>query len=238
VNVHLALLGRSKNPVLKGFQYYNMDKLYLLHSPDTPEYSFQQTAEEVQQNLATVGFTNVQLVQIDPFDMYNIINTILHIVDNEQQANIFINITGGTNLMSGAACSASFFIGAQAYYILDENKLPTNSTLKSQIIELPIPRIPYIKTLQDTQMKILHTIHNNDGTITNTQLRHELQMSPQKTSYHIKELHNKGFIILKRGHEEIQYSRNRQIKKIDNRRLVISLSNSGKLVASWTNKGR
>lgn len=233
LNVHIALIGKTKEPVLKGFQFYGMDKLYLLHSQDTGEFHFMQAAEEVKKALAGVGFPNVSLVQIDPFNMHKIIESILHIVDNERQASIHINITGGTNLMAGAACSASFFVGAKAYYVLDERKLPKGTPLKDQIVELPIPNIPYARNLQEIQMKILKKLSMGDGITGNAQLRLELKMSPQKLSYHIKELEAKGLVTTKRGWKKEAPYRKGRAKKVDKRRLSISLTNSGKLLASW-----
>jgi len=233
LNVHIALIGKTKEPVLKGFQFYGMDKLYLLHSQDTEEFHFMQAAEEVKKTLADVGFPNVFLVQIDPFNMHKVIESILHIVDNERQASIHINITGGTNLMAGAACSASFFVGAKAYYVLDERKLPKGTSLEDQIVELPIPNIPYARNLQETQMKILKKLSMGGGMTGNAQLRHELKMSPQKLSYHIKELEAKGLVTTTRGWQIETLHRNRKARKVDKRRLSISLTNSGKLLASW-----
>lgn len=100
------------------------------------EFKFNQTAEEISSKLENIGFKNTCLVEVNPFDMNDIIEKIVKVAEQEKDSLIYINITGGTNLMAGAACSASFFIGAKAYYVLDENKLPKNSTIEQQIIEL------------------------------------------------------------------------------------------------------
>jgi hypothetical protein len=42
MNVHIALIGRTMEPILKGFQYYGMDRLYLLHSPNAAEFQFER----------------------------------------------------------------------------------------------------------------------------------------------------------------------------------------------------
>jgi hypothetical protein len=234
LNVHIALIGKTKEPVLRGFQHYGMDKLYLLHSQDTKEFRFKQTAEEVRRILADAGFSKVILVEINPFDMHDIINSVIHIVEKEKQGSIYINITGGTNLMAGAACSASFFVGAKAYYVLDQSKLPAGSTLEDQILELPIPKIPYARTLEGTQMKIMRKILQYGGKVSNTTLRNDLRMSPQRMSYNIKELQTKGLVTANRGLEEEKLRHGRFMKRIDARRLAISLTSAGKLVASWT----
>jgi CRISPR locus-related DNA-binding protein len=234
MDIHIALIGRTMEPILKAFQYYGMDKLYLLHSQDTKEFQFKKTAEEVKRRLADVGFGNVSLIEINPFDMNNIIGSIIRIVEDEKQSSIYVNITGGTNLMAGAACSASFFVGAKAYYVLDQSKLPKNSSLQDQILELPTPKIPYARTLQKTQMKILTKLLQYDGTASNRQLRYELKISPQKLSYNIKELETKGFVTTKRGWEKQKMHRGKPTREIDKRILALSITNAGRLVASWT----
>ncbi len=234
MNVHIALMGKAKEPVLKGFQYYGMDKLYLLHSIDSDECPFGQVARDVKKALEGVGLSEIFLTQINPFDMQTVINSIIEIADKEKQADIYVNITGGTNLMAGAACSASFFIGAKAYYVLDRNKLPTKATLKDQIIELPIPKIPLFKQLQENQRKILQTLLEHNGSLGNTSLRVELGLSPQKLSYHLKELESKGLITTSRGLAKQEQPRKGKRKKVDLRQISVSLTNSGKLVGSWT----
>jgi len=234
MNIHIALIGRTMEPILKAFQYYGMDKLYLLHSQDTKEFSFKKTAEEVKRRLADVGFGNVSLIEINPFDMNDIIGSIIRIVESEKQSSIYVNITGGTNLMAGAACSASFFVGAKAYYVLDQSKLPKNLPLQNQILELPIPKIPYARTLQKTQMEILNKLILNNGVASNRQLRHELRTSPQKLSYNIRELETKGFVSTRRGWEKQKIHRGKPMREVDRRILAVSITNAGRLIASWT----
>jgi CRISPR locus-related DNA-binding protein len=234
MNVHIALIGKTMEPILKGFQYYGIDRLYLLHSQDTKEFPFRKTAEEVKRRLADVGFGDVSLIEINPFDMNNIIESIIRIVEKEKQSSIYVNITGGTNLMAGAACSASFFVGAKAYYVLDQSKLPKNSPLQNQIIELPTPKIPYARTLQKTQMEILNKLAQYNGSSSNRQLHYELKISPQKLSYNIRELETKGFVTTNRGWEKQKMHKGKPIREVDRRILAVSITNAGRLVASWT----
>jgi hypothetical protein len=102
----------------KGYQHYGgIRKLYLLHIPDDSEFKFRGLAMAVKKKLEGAGFDGVVLRQVNAFDMNDIISSIVDIVDHEKPP-YFVNITGGTNLMAGAACAASFFIGAKAYYVL------------------------------------------------------------------------------------------------------------------------
>ena len=57
--------------------------------------------------------TKTTVCKVDPFDMNSVIDAIISIVDKERLP-VYANITGGTNLMAGAALSAAFFVGAKA----------------------------------------------------------------------------------------------------------------------------
>jgi DNA-binding MarR family transcriptional regulator len=109
--------------------------------------------------------------------------------------------------------------------------LPPEKRPKGKVIELPVPNIPIMNALQKTQATILHKIDEFGGKISNTHLRSELEITPQKLSYHIKELKKKGLIVVQRGWKSERYKSNH----VDSRILTIELTNAGKLVVSWTN---
>lgn len=226
MTIHIALLGKSIEPVLKGYHHYgSVQKLYILHSPDTDEFEFRQIAIDLRDKFTAVGFTNVMLLEINAFDLHNIIDSILNIVDKEK-GPFYINITGGTNLMAGAACTAAFFIGARAYYILK-----SNSFMSEQVVELPFPHIPYYKSVDANQMLILRELEHTDNWTLNSQLRDSLHLSAQLLSYHVKKLENIGLIETEREH----YAgvRGRKKESIDSRQLKMRVTNAGRLVLSW-----
>jgi CRISPR locus-related DNA-binding protein len=232
--IHIALIGYTKEPVLKGIQYYGkVSRLYLLHSPNQENFKFQEVAEDVKNRVSALGFIDVRLKKIDPFDMNSIVNAIIEIADREKGEPIYINITGGTNLMAGAATAASFIVGAKAYYVLDTRKPPEKKP-SGDVIELPIPSIPFVKTMQTTQLTILRKIAELGGRVNNVHLREKLQMTPQKLSYHIRELERKGFVTTKRGWKFEAY----KASKVDTRMLAIELTNAGRLVVSWIKGSR
>ena len=52
MSTHIALMGRTEDPVLKGYHHYGgIRKLYLLHSPDDSEFKFRGLAMEVKKEL-------------------------------------------------------------------------------------------------------------------------------------------------------------------------------------------
>ena len=226
MSTHIALIGTTENPVLKGYQYYGgIRRLYLLHSPDDEKFKFRGLALEVMKRLEETGFDGVVLKQINAFDMNDIISTIIGIVDQEKPP-YFVNITGGTNLMAGAACAASFFIGAKAYYVLGKRGV---KLAESEVIELPVPSIPYYRTIERTQLGVLKSLESLGGKANSARLRDSLNMSPQTISYQIKELAKKGLVRVTRGERITD-----QGPVLDSRVLVVEITNAGKLVSSWS----
>ena len=217
--------------MLKGYQHYgSIRRLYILHSPDDEEFKFHELAEDVRERLKAVGFNDVVLTQIDPFDMHSIIDTILSIVDKEKSP-IYINMTGGTNLMAGAACAASFFVGAKAYYVLGKKG---QDLAHSRVLELPVPNIPYTRVLQKTQLSILKRISDLGGITSNSALRTASGMSAQELSYHIRELEKKALVVATRGFTYTVRKRGKTVSSIDRRKLRIEITNAGKLLLSWS----
>lgn len=230
MSTHIALIGTTENPVLKGYQYYGgIRRLYLLHSPDDGKFKFRGLALRVKKKLEGTGFDGVVLKQIDAFDMNDIISTIIGIVDHEKPP-YFVNITGGTNLMAGAATAASFFVGAKAYYVLGERG---GKMEDSEVIELPMPNVPYYRTIDKSQLRVLEALSRLNGVAPNSRLRDSLGISPQVLSYHIKELTKKGLVHVLRGQVPTATGE----MKADSRAITIGLTSAGRLVLGWSSAG-
>lgn len=212
---------------MKGYQHYGgVKRLYLLHSPDSEEFRFRDLALEVKKKMEAVGFNGVVLKQVNAFDMNDIVNSIIDIVDHEKPP-YYVNITGGTNLMAGAASAASFFIGAKAYYVLGKRG---SDISEAQVIELPVPKIPYYRILDRTQLRVLKTVADLGGKVNNARLRDALDISPQSLSYHVKELAEKGLVNAVRGGGATPKGETRA----DRRTILVEITNAGKLVSSWS----
>jgi hypothetical protein len=83
--IHIALIGRTREPILKGYQHYGgIEKLYLLHSPNNKEFAFKNLALDVKKRFEDIGFKGTILKEIDAFDMNSIVNTIVSIGRNER----------------------------------------------------------------------------------------------------------------------------------------------------------
>ena len=68
------------------------------------------------------------------------------------------------------------------------------------MIELPIPNIPYRDSVDKSQLRVLEGLQELGGKTVNSMLRETLQISPQRLSYHLKELEKKDLVKLVSGH--------------------------------------
>ncbi len=214
----------SDDNILTSLRYFSgITKLYLLHSPNDERFPFEDFTKDLKKRLESVKFGDVELYKIDAFEMQSVIDAILAIAEREEDQEIFVNVTGGTNLMAAAASIAAYSLGAKGYYVLDEGKLIPDQ--KTPIVELPMPTVRFTKDLQGMQLDVLKRIAQI-GTTTSVDLREDLGISAQRLSYHIGKLREKGLIVTKKG----LVSGKRKIH--DSRYLTLEITNAGKLVAN------
>jgi CRISPR locus-related DNA-binding protein len=207
--IQIALVGLTPEAITAGLRFKKADKIYLLHSKETLKY-----AEKLDKDLSAVGYAKIYLEEINPFELNSTVYKIIEIKNKEVNNNISINITGGTNLMAGAATSAAYFCGASAFYVLFDKK----NKQSTGIYELPIPNLPYFKNLNKEKREIL-TFVSKKGQVKQIDIARDLGKTPQAISRHLKTLKRMKFVnIEENGREKI-----------------VNLTNEGKLVISWAN---
>ena len=189
--VHLATVGMSPEPIVRGFRFFNVDAQILLHSKESRE-----DATEIRDRIHELAGKDLcELDEIDAFDMRDVTAAVVRWWRKLPGSEFFINITGGTNIMSSAALVAGFVIGARVYYV---KEVPDpNAPLADQIIELPVPKVP-LESLEGTQRGILKLLWKRKHALrpANLALATKLGKSPQIVSYHLKQLHRKGLVLL------------------------------------------
>lgn len=145
MNLHIATLGKEIGHIMSSFKEFKIDKLVIITSKE-----FESKAKEVREK---VGHFNIEteINIIDPFskESYSsIIGVIIkEIKQCQEECEIFINITGGTNLMSSAALTAAQYIGANAYYVIKGPK-------HDEFIKVPILKISLKESMSIKQRKI------------------------------------------------------------------------------------
>ena len=189
----MATVGESPEPIINGFRLHRVDHQVLLHGPETLD-----VATTIKRRIEDFAGKEVcDLVEVDPYDMHDVIVKVLSVWKGFPNAEFHVNITGGTKVMASAALVACFAIGGAAYYVKGAFG-EVKPSLASSIVDLPVPKVP-LKSLGETQGKILKHLQKHEGRIkrANSSLQGLLRRpSAQLVSYHLKMLEKKGLIEL------------------------------------------
>ena len=213
MEVHIATVGLTKEPIFHGVNTYPVDKLILLHSNDDKSKDNSLEITRVVEEMKIV----CEIQEVDAFDLENVMITIMDLHKEYVNDNLSINLTGGTKVMASAALLAGYILGVRVYYIQDgsieKNK---GKGISDLTIELPVPKTN-INDLEDTQRNILAYIYQENSYLerANTAIHEALTISKQNASYHLTKLKEKELIIL----------------TIDGRNKIAKLTNTGKLFA-------
>jgi DNA-binding MarR family transcriptional regulator len=217
MKVHIVPHGRATIHVKRGLRdYASVDKVYLLTSD-----AFEDEGVELESELTEFGY-EVESHLIDAFDLRSVVDTIVGIAKEYPDDELFINITGGTNLVAGGATSSAFFIGATPYYVLEPQD--DDEDLDDLLMELPAPTQPLTFEIEGLQRDVLVTLGKWDeqgrrGVIMR-EIGEELGESAQKISYHVNQLETRGLVE----------------KRSAGRSKNTYLTDVGKLYLRWTGK--
>jgi CRISPR locus-related DNA-binding protein len=223
MNVHIAPIGTQSDEHIRRAVHGKtpVDKLYLIPTKESYEKAI-KLKEDLENTLSSLKIEIKMLEEqgrkrfIDPFNLNDIVAAILQIANAEKGNKLFVNITGGTNLMAGGATTAAYLTGATIYYI---KKQQENERLEDIIIKIPVPKIPLYK-YGEIRVKILKIIAEKGGRINKAkELARELDIAPQTVSYHLKELEKSGLVKV------IMDENNRRQKQYE-------ITENGKLIAT------
>ncbi len=192
-----------------------IDKVYLLGTKDISSvvgdkyYAELKEAERrTVEILESNGIRNVEIIEIESWDFESTIDAILNIASKEKQIHddvrFHINFTSGTHVMSGAACCAAFYIGADLYYVMNkEDHGDLNAEEEIRIFD--IPSLPDVSRIKGLTKDILLEIERN-GNLSNLELRRISGLSPSKQGYHTGVLNSMGLIAAERSGSEVIWS--------------------------------
>lgn len=191
MNVHIVPHGRAISHVKRGLRAYSgADKIYLLTSDE-----FEDEGNELATDLGEFGY-EVESRLIDAFDLRSVVDTIVSIAKQHPGDDLYINITGGTNLVAGGATSSAFFIGATPYYVLK----PQGGTedINDLVKELPAPSQPLTFEIEGLQRDLLVTLADwadkGKTDVIMREIGEALGESAQKVSYHVGQLEERGLV--------------------------------------------
>ena len=197
-----------------------IDVLYLLH---TAGGESQASAEHVR-DWITAMIPDVRLRVIPFSDFMGIVQVIYDIYDEMKGRDVefSINITGGTNLITAAACYSSYYIRAQIYYALRGEE---GSTVDQQIIKVEAPKaidVEKYKPLTRDILKYILKNFNSKEQVSKSMIADEFGITKQKVGYHTGILEADGLV---------QQTEFKVEGKVDNRRSQLVLTPQGVMVA-------
>ena len=197
-----------------------IDVLYLLHTAGGES----QTSAEHVRDWITAMIPDVRLRVIPFSDFMGIVQVIYDIYDEMKGRDVefSINITGGTNLITAAACYSSYYIRAQIYYALRGEE---GSTVDQQIIKVEAPKaidVEKYKPLTRDILKFILERFNAREQVSKSMIADEFGITKQKVGYHTGILEADGLI---------QQTEFKVDGKVDNRRSQLVLTPQGVMVA-------
>ncbi len=194
VNIHIALVGRDTDNIINGVQKRGGDELY----PITSEKFLEESVPKIKEKLTAVRVhteINGRSLVVNPFQedsFVRIVGLIIEIVQarQDEDADILINITGGTNLMSGAAVTAAMLTGTGAYYV---SKHPDEKQFESNVVDLPLI-MDSVKLLKNERRKRILKELENGTERTNDDLANTMKVNKKSISKLIQILEEKGLV--------------------------------------------
>lgn len=218
-SVHICPIGFYPEPVLAVFRSnLPCDKFYLLYNDHKEVLSAMATVEDAMNR---VGQKNIEKICVDPYNYSDVIAKVLNIRHKEKKKNpntdFYINFTSGTNIVAGACCSASYFIGATLYYVMDIRQFPEMSA-KDLIKIIPVPKIPDVEKFKPFTKTLLITICEKEEGITMSELsKVSGGASPQKLNHYLTKFIESGLIT----------------KKKNGKNTIVLPTEQGKMFSSW-----
>lgn len=191
MSLHIIPHGKTTAHIKRGLQAYgSADDVHLLTSE-----KFQSVGIELAEELTQFGY-DVEIDLIDAFDLRDVVDTIVSVARENLDQEIYVNITGGTNLMAGAATASAFFIGATPYYVLEPQT--GEESVDELVKKLPSPTQPLNFEIEGLQLNVLRTLgewdENGRTGVILREIGDSLGESSQKISYHISQLEEKGLV--------------------------------------------
>ena len=134
-------------------------------------------------------------------------NTGIETDKEKEELEFYINVTGGTNLMSAAAFSAAVLTKSNAYYVLKRDK---EKDWEGGIIDLPVHSFN-MKPLEPRQKKILAILKENDGSndkkiFGKIKMKDKRNLTLKMIRYSLEKLERQGYV------ERIQDGRSKKNK--------------------------
>jgi len=193
--VHIAMVGETTENVVYGIMKVGGDELYPIVSETFQESSIPILKKELK--VVTVNKDiNGRPLTVHPFTndaFYQIIGLIIDIVKQRKDDDIWINITGGTNLMSAAAATGAMLTGSKAYYV--SGKVGDS---QASIIKLPLMMMSEKVTKNRIRRQIIKELSHSNRPLANDEISRIIGESKKQISKNAIFLEKRGFLVRER----------------------------------------
>ena len=210
--VHIAMVGETTENIVHGVIQVGGSELFTIVSEKFKDTS----VDKIRTGLPSVRIhrhIGERELIINPFkddSFFQIVGFIIDIAKSMRQrkdAKLWVNITGGTNLMSAAAATGAMLTESKAYYVSRDPQ--TNIT---RIIEIPFLVKSFNILVNEKRKRIMQEIANK-GQAFNDELVQALAINKKSISKHLKYLEANELII----------------RKKDGKHVINSITDSGKI---------
>ena len=125
-HIHFCNVGKLPEPPLAVCQSrYPKDKVYLVNSGDKDtDDEYTRNEDVVRSRLEAVGITDIETIQVDPYDFEAVTEALEKAVRSEREKHrdcrFHFNMTAGTNISAGAMCALALSMkDADLYHLRD-----------------------------------------------------------------------------------------------------------------------
>lgn len=249
--IQIATLGTSENVVREGVKKYGAEKVIIVAGKPIskaiiPENEIKkgrelknpvELANILKKDLESTLNIKVDVVEVNPFDFQQCLTKLIMILrEIPREKDRIINLTGGTNVMSGAAVCAAWVEGVKAFYL---REIGDGKESK----EMGIPILKDKKITEKETLTLLHLLYNENKVeerIVN-KVAKAIKVRPNTFSTHLAHLIDKGLVETVPYTKEIRHYktvRSPEIRK-DGKLKVLNLTRDGKFyadLAEWESK--
>lgn len=229
-NIHICSLGWSHEPILEPILGGGLpcDKLYLLWN-DKKEIN--ETLDAVKEKISNANDKiAIEKKEVDPLDFLSVIIAVKEISDKEgsEETKLYINISLGTRIITGALSEVSCLVGAQRYYYVARDLRGPNASPEDCVIQINNTKIPEIEKIKGVQRKIIKYLETEKDPVSNGAIIDHLMPSHKKSrkehaatvAYNLRVLEKDGLIKMTENEK-------------DRRKKDVVLTDIGKMVASF-----
>lgn len=168
----ISVVGEDPDPVMVGVREYPVRKLVLLHRSDA-----KATVRDVEERIRPLKL-DIERRQIEGDVVLATIQAITRIVAEHGPSfdDVYVNISGGNEVMAAAALSGAFVNGGKAFSVRD-----------GTTHQMPVLKFSYRNLVGDSKFKILWTLEEAGGHVESlTDLSELSGLEKSLLSYHIR----------------------------------------------------